>query len=65
MFETGIEMGLESQVHNHRVVVAVDVCIHPIKSLEDLANQTRECLGEGDSCYPRQTAPSLSSKSRQ
>lgn len=35
--------------HN-RVVVAVNVRIHAIHPLKDLAHEAREHLGEGDTC---------------
>ena len=37
VFEAGVQVRLESEVHHNRVVVTVDVRIHTIQALEDLA----------------------------
>lgn len=37
VLEASIQVGLKAQVHNHGVVVAVDVRIHTVQPLEDLA----------------------------
>ena len=50
MLETSVEVRLEAQLDNYRIVVAVNVSVHSVKALEDLAYQGRECFGEGDAC---------------
>lgn len=37
MLKAGVDMRLESEVDNHRVMVAVDVRIHAVQAFEDLA----------------------------
>lgn len=46
VLEAGVEMWLETQVDNDRVVVAVDVRIDAIEALEDLADGLPKVLGE-------------------
>lgn len=36
VLEAGVQMGFEAQVNDHGVVVAVNVCIHSVQTLEDL-----------------------------
>jgi hypothetical protein len=48
VLETSIEVWLEAEVHNHRIVVAVDVSIYTVHALEDLADKTGECLWKWD-----------------
>jgi len=36
MFEAGVEMWFKPKLHNHRIVVAVYVSIHPVQTLEEL-----------------------------
>lgn len=48
VLETGVEVWLEAQVDNHRVVVTVDVGIYTVHSFENLANETEKWLREWD-----------------
>jgi hypothetical protein len=50
LLEAGVEMRLQAQLPHDRVVVAIDVGIDAVHALEDLANQSRERLGEGHAC---------------
>ena len=36
VFEAGVEMRFQTQMHNDGVVMAVNVCVHPVKTLENL-----------------------------
>lgn len=46
LLEGGVEVGLEAELADHGVVVAVDVGVDAVEALEDLAHQRRERLGE-------------------
>jgi hypothetical protein len=46
VFEAGVQVWLETKVYHNRVVMAVDVGVDSVQTLEDLAEETRECLGE-------------------
>lgn len=46
VLEASIEMGLETQLTNHWVVMAVDMRIDTVHSLEDLSDHAWEVLGE-------------------
>ena len=48
LLEARVEMGLEAELANHGIVVAVYVCVDTVHALEYLANQSREGLGERD-----------------
>lgn len=48
MLEAGVQVWLETKVYHDRVVVAVDVGVDSVQTLEDLTEETRECLGEGN-----------------
>lgn len=48
VLEAGVEVGLETEMHNHWVVVAVNVGIHSVETLEDLAQETGEGFREGN-----------------
>lgn len=50
MLETRVEVWLEAEVHDNGVVVAVDVGVDTVETLEDLADETGEGLGEWDAC---------------
>lgn len=50
MFEARVEVRLETEVHNYRVVVAVDMSVHAVQAFEDLADESGECLREGNTC---------------
>jgi hypothetical protein len=47
LLEAGVEMGLEAQLADDGVVVAVDVGVDAVHALEDLADQSWKRLGEG------------------
>ena len=47
MLEAGVEMGLQTQFNDDRVVVAVDVCIDAVQALEHVADEGGKRLGEG------------------
>lgn len=48
VLEAGVEMRLETESDDDRVVVAVDVRVDAVEALEKLTDQGRELLGEGD-----------------
>lgn len=48
VLEASVQMRLEPQVYHYRVMVAVDMCIHTIEPLENLPQQTGECLRKWD-----------------
>lgn len=48
MLEAGVEMRFESQVDYNGVMVAIYVRIYTVETLKQLAEQTREAFGEGD-----------------
>lgn len=48
VLEAGIEMRLETQRDDDRVVVAVDVGINAVEALEDLAEECWEGFWEGN-----------------
>jgi len=48
VLEAGIKMWLQPEVDNYWVVVAIDVRVDSVESLEELANEGREGLREGD-----------------
>jgi hypothetical protein len=47
VLEARIEMWLEAQVHNDRVVVAVDVGVDSVEAFEELAQGGREVFRKG------------------
>lgn len=48
VLEAGVEMWLEAQVDDHRVVVTVNVSIYTVHSFENLANEIGKCLRKRD-----------------
>ena len=50
VFETGVEVWLETQMDNHGIMVAVDMCVDSVQSLENLSNGLTEILGERGAC---------------
>lgn len=50
VLETGVEMRLKAKVHDDWVVVAIDMGVHSVQTLEELADETREGLGERNTC---------------
>lgn len=46
MLEACVEVRLQTKVHYDRVVMAVDVCVHSVQSLEDLQDERLEGLWE-------------------
>lgn len=46
MLEAGVEMRLEAKIDNDVVVMAIDVRIHTVKSLEQLSQGRGEVLGK-------------------
>ena len=46
VLETGVEMRLKTKLTYDGVMVAVDMCIHAIHPLENLANHTGERFGK-------------------
>lgn len=47
LLEAGVEVGLEPELADDGVVVAVDVGVDAVHSLEDLADERGKCFGEG------------------
>lgn len=54
-------MRLQSQLTDNRIVVAVDVSVHTVHSLEDLANERSKRFGERDA-YEQCKQPKLETK---
>lgn len=50
MLEAGVQMRFETEVHHDGVVVAVNMGVDTVQTLEDLAEKTGEGLGEGNAC---------------
>ena len=48
MLEARVQMRLQAQLHDDRVVVAVYVRVDAIQALEELADESREGFGEGN-----------------
>jgi hypothetical protein len=48
VLEARIKMWLKAQVHNDRVVVAIDVGVDSVESFEELAEGRREVFRKGD-----------------
>ena len=48
LLEARVKMGLEAELANHGIMVAVYVCVDTVHALEYLANQSRERFGERD-----------------
>lgn len=46
VLEAGVQVRLEAEVYHDRVVVAVDMSVDSVQTLKDLAEETRESLGE-------------------
>lgn len=46
VFEAGVEMWLETEVHDNRIMMTVDVCVDAVQAFEDLSNQGRKSLWE-------------------
>lgn len=42
LLETRVQVRLQSELPYHRVVMAVDVSVHAVHALEDLAHESRE-----------------------
>jgi hypothetical protein len=55
VLEAGIQMRLKTQMHNHRVVMAVDVRVDAIQALEYLADSGRKVFGERDADAGRES----------
>ena len=56
LLEACVEMGLEAELADDGVVVAVNVGVHTVHTLEDLADEGRERLGERDTCKDNRLA---------
>lgn len=50
VFEASVEVRLKTEVHDYRVVVAVNMSVNTIQALEDLTNETGEGFGEWNTC---------------
>ena len=48
MLEARVEVRLEAQLNDDRIVVTVDMRIDAVEPLEQLLDQRRESLGKGD-----------------
>jgi len=48
VLEACIEVSLEAEFANDWVVVAIDMCVYTIHSLEDLPDHARKGLGKGN-----------------
>jgi len=61
VLETGVQVRLESQVYHYWVMVAVDMCVNTVEPLENLPQQTGECLRERDAYIAARLAHSPAS----
>ena len=59
MLEARIQVRLKSQLHNDRIMVTVNMGIHSVQTLEELSNQGRECLWEGNTYTIKASADDL------
>ena len=50
VFEASVEVRLKTEVHDYRVVVAVNMSVNTVQALEDLADETGEGLGKWNTC---------------
>jgi hypothetical protein len=50
MLEASVQMWFETKMDHDGVVVAVDVCVDSIQTLEDLSEETGKGLGERNAC---------------
>ena len=48
MLEARIEMWLQTQLDNDRIMMTVDVGVDAVETFEDLADEGGESFGEGD-----------------
>ena len=48
MLEARVEMRLETQLNDNRIVMTVYMGVDAVEPLEQLLDQRRKCLGEGD-----------------
>lgn len=55
VFEASVEVRLEAEVHDNWVVVAVDMSIDTVETLEDLTDETGEGLWEWNTCRRENT----------
>lgn len=66
VFETGVQVRLQTELNNDRIVVTVDMGINPVKPFEQLPGERGERLGKRHTCIvsvgastdPRQRNPS-------
>ena len=54
MLEARVEVWLEPQLDDDRVVVAVDMCVNTIQAFEDVTEKSREGLREWDADSARE-----------
>lgn len=50
LLEACVEMGLEAELADDGIVVAVNVCVDAVHALEDLADESGKRLGERHTC---------------
>lgn len=62
VFETGVQVGLQTKLAHHRVVVAVDVSIDTVHALEYLPNHAWEGLRKRDTWLHQQNNFSATTK---
>jgi len=48
VLEAGVEMRLQAQLDDDGVVVAVDMCVDAVQTLEHVPDERWKCLGEGN-----------------
>lgn len=61
LLEAGVEMRLQPQLPDYRIVVAVDVRVHTVHSLEDLTNESWEGFGKRNAYDCRQQSYRIAS----
>lgn len=49
MLTARIQVRLESKLNDDGIMMAVNMCVHSVKSFEDLADEGGKCLWKGNS----------------
>ena len=53
MLETRVQMRLEAELNNYRIVMTVNVGVYSVESFEDLTDQNRESFRERNAWHCR------------
>ena len=52
MLETCVQMRLQSELNDYRIMMTVDVGVHSVESFENLTDQDLESFGKRYASYP-------------